>query len=352
MSPIALPKVCAAVVSYHHAAYLESCLSALLRSVGIALDIFVLENGEAAATQEVLKSFEGRCTLIIAEENLGFAAGGNLLAQHFVDSDAEYFVLVNPDLVVASDCFEKMLAGFERHAKAGLLTPKLRRVGSESALLDAAGMRLTSELRHFDRGSGEIDSGQFDSEEEVFGGTGACLMLRRSCLIDLALGTDTEERAGIEGVYPKIKEAPEARFPLFDEAFFAYREDAELALRAQRFGWQCWYIPDAQAFHERRVRTEGRKSLPAFINLLGVQNRFLLQWTHFSCWENWRIFFNAYFLRNTIVLLGVLLMERSSWPGVQRACALRRRARRRRFLINSRARCAMERIYYWMDKHY
>ena len=42
----------------------------------------------------------------------------------------------------------------------------------------------------------------------------------------------------------------------FDEDFFAYREDADLAWRAQLLGWSCLYVPEAIARHGRRVTPE------------------------------------------------------------------------------------------------
>src|SRR5258706_5594155 len=39
----------------------------------------------------------------------------------------------------------------------------------------------------------------------------------------------------------------------FDELFFAYREDADLAWRARLFAWECIYAPRSVAYHMRRV---------------------------------------------------------------------------------------------------
>ena len=64
---------------------------------------------------------------------------------------------------------------------------------------------------------------------------------------------------------------------VFDEDFFAYREDADLAWRAQLLGWDALYVPGATATHVRRVTPERRSALPAAINRYGVRNRFLLR---------------------------------------------------------------------------
>ena len=63
----------------------------------------------------------------------------------------------------------------------------------------------------------------------------------------------------------------------FDADFFAYREDADLAWRAQLFGWKCLYTPLAVAYHVRQVLPEKRSALPALINMHSVKNRWLMR---------------------------------------------------------------------------
>jgi len=63
----------------------------------------------------------------------------------------------------------------------------------------------------------------------------------------------------------------------FDEDFFAYREDADIAWRAQLLGWSCLYVPEARGWHVRRVTPERRRELPAEINWHSVKNRFLMR---------------------------------------------------------------------------
>jgi GT2 family glycosyltransferase len=54
---------------------------------------------------------------------------------------------------------------------------------------------------------------------------------------------------------------------LFDERFFAYLEDVDLAWRAQRAGWRCLYVPAARALH-RTSATSGEGSAMKY-RLLG-----------------------------------------------------------------------------------
>jgi len=44
----------------------------------------------------------------------------------------------------------------------------------------------------------------------------------------------------------------------FDEGFRLYGEDIDLAYRAARAGWECWYVPGAVVRHEHKAETDRR----------------------------------------------------------------------------------------------
>jgi GT2 family glycosyltransferase len=99
----------------------------------------------------------------------------------------------------------------------------------------------------------------------------------------------------------------------FDSDFFAYREDADLAWRAQLLGWKCLYAPDAIAYHVRAVLPSNRKSVAAAINMHSVKNRFLMRIKNISGDLYFRHFFSITF-RDLVVLGGCLLREFTSLP--------------------------------------
>ena len=158
--------------------------------------------------------------------------------------------------------------------------------------LDSTGIYFTRNQRHFDRGSGEIDTGQYDRKEYVFGASGAAALYRRSMLEDIRNGEE-----------------------YLDESYFAYREDADLAWRAQWLGWRCIYIPGAKGFHERKVLPERRSSLPDAINMHSFKNRFLLRIKNMDSGTYARNFIPITF-RDITAVVYVLLMEWSSLPGI------------------------------------
>ena len=125
----------------------------------------------------------------------------------------------------------------------------------------------------------------------------------------------------------------------FDESFFAYREDADVAWRAQLLGWDALYVPEAVGQHVRRVVPERRGALPAEINRASVRNRFLMRVKNADV-AVWRRCGIRGVGRDLAVVAGCLLWEWSSLPGLAEAVRLGPRALRARRLIHSRRRRA------------
>jgi GT2 family glycosyltransferase len=120
--------------------------------------------------------------------------------------------------------------------------------------VDSTGIYFTPYLRHLDRGSRQIDNGHYLKREYVFGATAAAALYRREMIEDIS----------IDGEF-------------FDSDFFVYREDADVAWRAQLMGWRCLYTPYARGYHVRAVLPGNRRALPKEINMHSVKNRFLMR---------------------------------------------------------------------------
>jgi hypothetical protein len=124
----------------------------------------------------------------------------------------------------------------------------------ERDLLDAAGIVVCPDGLSI--GRGRLERGEcFNREEEVFFGSGCCLMVRREMLEDVKMGDD-----------------------YFDEGFFMYADDTDLGWRAALRGWRSIYAPDALVYHLHSASSESYPSLKAF---LVERNRIWLQVKYF-----------------------------------------------------------------------
>lgn len=245
-------------------------------------------------------------------ENLGYAAAHNrLIDRAFASTPVDFVLVVNPDIRVAPDAIGQMVEFYHARPKPSLVGPVLESAeGPEvepSGLLDSAGIRWSRSGRHFDSLQGQPCDKAPRRPVRVSGISGACLLVSREVFASIVATTGE----------------------FFDEDFFAYREDAELGFRASLLGIESWVLPAARVWHVRRLRGQQRR-LDVDIDRLGVRNRFLFAFKYgVDRPGGW---FGAP-LRDFVVLVGVIVRERTSWSGVIEAWRLRRRMRRKRASI-------------------
>ena len=308
------PSVCVSIVTYNSQPYIRRCLEAVLRQEGVHLDVVVVDNASTDGTWKELAGFRGRIRAIRNHCNEGFAAGQNRAIR---SSCADWVLALNPDALLTAGFLSKMLDAAELDPRAGAICAKLLSIGPgfeplAEPLLDSTGIYVTPAMRHFDRGWHERDEGQFQRTEYVFGASAAAALYRRTMIEDIS----------IDGEF-------------FDSDFFSYREDADVAWRAQLFGWRCIYTPDAVAYHVRTVSAKNRRSIPAAINMHSVKNRFLLRIKNLTP-GLWRRYWLPMMLRDAVVVGACLLAEPRSLGAFWRLAGCLRNAVRRRRLILSR----------------
>lgn len=300
------------------------------------LTLRISDNASADNTVELLKAnFGSPVDIQRNTANLGFCEGHNHACSAALDEGFDYVLVLNPDTRLTPTAVMSLVHSLENDPRAGTATPKLLRADEAlrplaPPVFDAAGMYMTPSTRHLDRGSNEHDVGQYDRMEYVFGGTGACLLIRTSFIRDVALPNDT------------------GRYELFDERFFAYREDADLAWRGRQLGWECLYVPQSLVYHERRVLPERRAELPEALNRLGVRNRFLMLANNFS-WSVRPKTLLQTTLRNLVVFAAACSVERSSLPAFQELWNMRSKIRARRSRLARRRRVGGATLDRWFS---
>lgn len=240
-------KVAVNIVTFNSEADIAACLESLGKQTFRDFRIHVLDNASSDNTIAQLSRVD--LDLVRSPSNTGFAKAHNDLIRSY---PAEYVLILNPDTILRPDFLERMVAALDARADAASATGKLLRM--DGVTLDSTGIIMLRSQRHLDRGADQLDRGQFNKPEDVFGPSGAAALYRFKALEDVA----------IDGQY-------------FDEDFFAYREDADLAWRCRLMGWTSIYVPGAVALHRRRVTPERRSQLSALINYHSVKNRFLLR---------------------------------------------------------------------------
>lgn len=321
------------IVTWNSAHVVEACIASVRAQTYRPLTLRILDNASADDTRERLKGITAPDERLGADRNLGFSAAHNRL---IAGSSTEFYLCLNPDVILTPEFVERIVAAMRRDPRAGSATGKLLRIreAGESAgadVIDSTGIIMVPSQRHLDRGADRVDDGRYAREEPVFGASGAAAMYRRAMLDDVKTPGGN---AGTE---------------YFDEDFFAYREDADLAWRAQLLGWNCVYVPDAEARHGRRVTPERRSTLPAAINYYSVRNRFLLRMKNQTAGHALRFLLPA-MVRDLQVIGYVLLRERSSIGALGDVFRLWRTTMMKRRAIMSRRRRPTSEMIAWFTR--
>jgi GT2 family glycosyltransferase len=244
------------LVTYNSGRFIRRCLESVLEQKYPHLEVIVIDNASTDGTADILEQFEDQCCIHYNEENIGFAAAQN---QAIGLSHGEWVFTLNPDVLLQQDFLERLLEAGNIEPKIGTVCGKLLSISAtfdlpEEQLVDSTGIYFTPMLRHLDRGSQEPDKGHYLNFEYVFGATAAAALYRRKMIDDISINGE-----------------------FFDADFFVYREDADVAWRAQLMGWRCIYTPQACGYHVRNVLPGKRRALPAEINMHSVKNRFLMR---------------------------------------------------------------------------
>jgi GT2 family glycosyltransferase len=315
---MAMLKVSVNIVTFNSADDIEGCLTSLQKQTFRDFRVRLLDNGSSDDTIERSHVFD--VDLTRSAKNLGFAKAHNELIRK---SESEYVLVLNPDTVLRETFLQEIVRGLEARPDAGSASGKLLRM--DHITIDSTGITMLRSQRHLDRGAGQPDLGQFDTAEDIFGPSGAAALYRRTALEDAAM----------EGEY-------------FDEDFFAYREDADLAWRLRLLRWNAIYVPSATALHRRRVTPERRSQLPGLINYHSVKNRFLLRINNMTCdlykRDFWRITG-----RDAMVVGYVFLREWSSAPALGYVVRYLPRLWRKRRIVQSKVRVAPDELSRWFN---
>jgi GT2 family glycosyltransferase len=329
------------IVTWNSAHVIEACVASVRAQTYHPLTLRILDNASADDTRERLKRITTPDERLGADRNLGFSAAHNRL---IASSSTDFYLCLNPDVVLTPEFVERIVAAMRRDPRAGSATGKLLRMreGSGAAeaderdVIDSTGIVMVPSQRHLDRGADRVDDGRYAREELVFGASGAAAMYRRAMLDDVRTPAGSPTSPAPDG-RGRVRGSGSADGEYFDEDFFAYREDADLAWRAQLLGWNCVYVPDAVARHGRRVTPERRSALPPAINYYSVRNRFLLRMKNQTAGHALR-FLIPTLVRDLQVIGYVLLKERSSIGALGDVLRLWRRTMMKRRAIMSRRR--------------
>jgi GT2 family glycosyltransferase len=274
-----MSRVSVHLVTWNSRKVLPDALSSLRTQSFRDFSVIIVDNASSDGTVDAARAAYPEATVLRNFNNLGFARAHNQAIEMARTrwageikngrADAERYVLVmNPDTILTQDFLKNLVAAVDGRPEIGSAGGKLLRVYARqnedgdphySQTIDSTGLTIRRTRATGERGAGEPDGERFAKSTEVFGISGALALYRMEALDEAA-------------------EAGE----VFDNDFFAYKEDADLSWRLRLLGWRAAYVPAAVAYHYRAVSGDERAGLiemirrrwrrSSFINRLSTRN--------------------------------------------------------------------------------
>lgn len=266
--------------------YLEDFIPSVFKGDYQNVELVFCDNSpeEDNASARFLKENYPDIKVIRPGRNLGFAGANNLMIDYAKSIKADYYIASNLDMVYEPNVVSTLVNAVMKTPQVASATCKVKRWDfanknhdnhGKTNFLDTAGIAVTREHRFIDRGQGEIDHGQYDQEEEIFGASGAIAIYRLSALEDVAFHNENGKKE------------------YFDELMFMYKEDVDLAYRLQWAGYKCLYTPEAVVYHDRSVEARGKGTLGIIMGRIGRNKRYK-EWS----WLNHHIILNKMLDKN------------------------------------------------------
>jgi GT2 family glycosyltransferase len=260
---MAATEVSIIIVNWNSGPQLKTCIDSITQFGGDLVDkIIVIDNGSVDGSETLVEAIPS-VTLIRAGKNLGFGKACNLGAK---SADSEYLLFLNPDTRLFTGSLSKPVEFMQKPGNASIGVCGIQ-------LVDANGNSTTSAAR-------------FPSLRVMVGKTLGLSMLISSVFPPHLLTSAELKESGVVdqviGAFFLIRKSVFDSCSGFDEQFFVYFEEVDLALRVKQLGYTSYFLSDAAAFHKGGGCSDGVKAARLFYSL---RSRILYAKKHYSRME-------------------------------------------------------------------
>jgi GT2 family glycosyltransferase len=291
-SPVAV-----VIVNFHVYPELDRVLASVRALTRPDDEVVVFDQESDASAARRIQAAHPEVRWIASDRNLGFAAAVNRSAR---ETTAPFLLLLNPDAVAGEGLLDALASWLETHPETGLAGP---RVFDDDGTVQASARRFPTVFSAIAGRSTWLSlnfpdnwltrrhllARDADRPVTVDWLAGSCLMVRR----------DLFERLGG-----------------FDEGYFLYWEDADLAWRARQLGYRATYLPLVAVTHTGgrsaahnpglAIREFHRSALRYFVRTTGPRGRWLAPLVSAALWmrAEWRVWWFVTRLGRSAVVPG------------------------------------------------
>jgi hypothetical protein len=229
-----VPRVTVIVLNWNGAELLGDCLRSVKNQDFTDFEAIVVDNGSTDDSADLVEREFPGFRLIRLPENTGFCHGNNVGMR---EAAGDLVVLLNNDAELAPSFLTRLVDAADLEPDVGMFATRIL-MHDRRNVFDSTGLLVYPDGICRSRGWLEKDVGQYDVADEVLGPNGCAAAYRRVMLDDVGL---------------------------FDERYFAYLEDLDLAFRGQLRGWRCRYVPDAVCYHKKSITSGYHSAFKAFL---------------------------------------------------------------------------------------
>jgi len=361
------------IVSYNAQDLIEPCLESVFNQTYKNIEILVIDNASTDNTLEKIQITKSKLQInsgikaITNAKNVGFAAGHNIGIR---ESKGEYLLFLNQDIILDKEFVKRAVEAAEIDEKIGAVQGKLYKItnmrefdtnntnknfseiSSESVkvsdILDTTGLLMFKNRRVVCRGQGEKDKNQY-GRGEIFGVDGAAPLYRREALENIKLPNNFS-------AYQRSHPRESAEYEYFDEDFFMYKEDVDLAWRMRLYDWKAVYEPTAIGYH---LRGAGEGTVKDYASIIKARKR-ISNFAKYYSFKNQRLMeikndlfilrllhFHRIIIKEIGAWVYILFFEKYSWKAIKDLFKQMPLAWRKRKFIMKRRKTRAAKIAKW-----
>lgn len=220
-------RVTISLITYNSQKFLEKALPAVTNQTE-TVSIIVTDNDSSDLSVSLVKELLPQAKLIANRQNLGFCVPHNKVISWCT---TPYVLVLNPDVLLSPDYCQKLADYLDEHPECAAVSGLLYRwnIDTEPTQdeVDSAGLRLEKNGQVYD-----INQLPEYMENNVFGVSGAAVMYRVDQLKKVSLVFNN-------------------KVMFFDENYYIYKEDVDLAFRLQLAGYTSVCLASAVGYHQR-----------------------------------------------------------------------------------------------------
>jgi GT2 family glycosyltransferase len=215
------------IVNWNGEKFIEKCLDGLSKQTYNKFKVYLVDNGSIDKSIDIAKSFQEKVNIQIIEldKNYGFAEANNIGIENALNDDNKFILTINNDIELDRHCLEKLYSTINENPSFDIFQVLMINYFKRDTI-DAAGIKFNSRLYVEQSGYQDALANISTYSNRIQGACAGAAAYSKKALLD-------------------VKD----KFGFFDKNFFAYYEDADLALRLLKKDYKTFLAKDSIVYH-------------------------------------------------------------------------------------------------------